>query len=461
MGLKIHEYALERLSLGDDDFVDIDYFNGSDYESAKIKGQVFKSIVASEPNIVIVQDSADLPANLQANTTYIINGEVTTSQAVTIAQEGTCIIGRDRNKDALIYTGTGAFLTITNVNFMLREVKISATNSASSIISATNVSATGYNFDRLKTLALNSCQFRNCYDLFDIKGFDLVDINNCLFWYIQAQNFGLKFQDTSKIELSSCEIIRWFDESTIPTPSNFSIVSMIELDSNNFASFGAINISGCVIHPQDVQNGIEINSGATIGFGTIASNTFVDTNLSGEKFLPVVSPGLPDYSQAYTNNIDVFVNQGLLNSTSGVISTMNGNVNDTAFASVGTPVIVQVGGGGTAPVVQSAVRYSLNASTGRLTYTGTKIVYVSLHCSLSYEKQGGGSGNEYEFFFYKNGSLLPGSSLKVEGASGAIGSLTMTYGVLMENNDYIELYVANNTATNGMLVRDYQLLIRE
>jgi len=461
MGLKIHEYSLERTTLGDDDFVDIDYFNGASYESAKIKGQVFKSIVASEPNIVIVTDSSDLPATLQANTTYVINGDITTSQAVTVASEGTAIIGRDRNKDSLTYTGTGSFLTVTNVNFMLREVKLSATNSASNIMTATNVSASGYNFERLKTIAINSCQIRNCYDVFDIKGFDLVDIQNSLFWYIQAQNFGLKFQDTSKVEISSCEIIRWFDETTIPTPSNFSTVSMVKFDSNNLASFGAVNINGCVIHPQDVQNGIEVDPGATIGYGTIASNTFVNALLTGEVFLPVVSPGLPDYSQAYTNNLDVFVNQGLLNSTSGAISTMNGNINDTAIASTSTPVIVQVGAGGSAPVIQSAVRYSLNSATGRLTYGGTKQVYISIHVSLNYEKQGGGSANEYEFFIYKNGVLLAGSGLKVEGTSGDIGTLGMNYGSLMEANDYLEIFVANNSATNNMLVRDYQFLIRE
>ena len=103
MGLKIHEYSLERTQLGDDDFVDIDYFNGSSYESAKIKGQVFKEIIASEPNIVIVLDSSDLPAVLEANTTYVINGEITLSQAISVINEGSCIIGRDRNKDKLIY----------------------------------------------------------------------------------------------------------------------------------------------------------------------------------------------------------------------------------------------------------------------------------------------------------------------------------------------------------------------
>ena len=31
---------------------------------------------------------------------------------------------------------------------------------------------------------MQNCQFRGTYDLFDIKGFDLVDISQCLFFYV-------------------------------------------------------------------------------------------------------------------------------------------------------------------------------------------------------------------------------------------------------------------------------------
>ena len=37
-GQKINQYPLERLTFGDDDFYDIDYFDGTTYQTAKIKG---------------------------------------------------------------------------------------------------------------------------------------------------------------------------------------------------------------------------------------------------------------------------------------------------------------------------------------------------------------------------------------------------------------------------------------
>lgn len=42
-GIKINEYPLERVTFGDDDFYDVDYFDGATYQSAKIKGSVIKA----------------------------------------------------------------------------------------------------------------------------------------------------------------------------------------------------------------------------------------------------------------------------------------------------------------------------------------------------------------------------------------------------------------------------------
>ena len=42
MAQRIHNYATDRLTLGDDDYFDIDFFNGTAYQTAKIKGSVIK-----------------------------------------------------------------------------------------------------------------------------------------------------------------------------------------------------------------------------------------------------------------------------------------------------------------------------------------------------------------------------------------------------------------------------------
>jgi len=398
---------------------------------------------------------------LAANTIYFIRGEVTINSNLVCNVEGVEIVGTDRNTDHLIWNGSGALLTVTDVNFGINQVRFSSNNINTSILDATNINAGAYNAGRLKVLTIFNCQFRGTYDVIDIKGFDLVDINNCLFFYVKATNFGIRFEDTSKIQLSSCEIIRWFDESTIPTPGGWSTVSMIQLMPDNIASFGAVNINGCVIHPQQEQNGIELSASSTTGFGTISSNAFVTVGLNpgpgvGRVFLPVNVIDLPDYSATQVLNYDIFANQGLLNSTSGSVMTISDNTTNTSLSS-GVPTLINTGG---LAVQQAGVRYIVTTA-GRSTYTSSKQKFVSIHASISYQKQGGGSA-DYIFSIYKNDVLLPGSEFNViAGTANANGTASINYGVLMELNDYLEIYVENPGNNDDILIKDLQLVIRE
>jgi hypothetical protein len=56
MGAKIHLYPLERFIFGDDDYYDIDYFDGLVYQTAKIKGSVIKSGILSTAQTIYSSD---------------------------------------------------------------------------------------------------------------------------------------------------------------------------------------------------------------------------------------------------------------------------------------------------------------------------------------------------------------------------------------------------------------------
>jgi len=424
--------------------------------SLAFDGGKFDRTNANGRNIVEVTRATDLPSTLVANTTYVIRGSITFTSLRNVTANGCEIIGLDRNTDEMVWAGSGSFLRVSDVDFNLSNLKFSATTSGNTILRGTNVDGTSYNDGRDKVLSISNCQFRGTYNVMQVSGFDLIDISQCLFFYVKATTDGCTFEDVSKLQITSCEFIRWFDESTLPTPSGYATASMIKLSANNLSSFGAVNINGCIIHPQQTQNGIEINTSSTTGFGTISSNAFVNTGLTtGEVFLPVQGT-LPDYSQTATYNYDIFANQGILNSTSGVVMTMTGNTTDTALTN-GVPAIINTNG---SAVSQSAVRFSVSGA-GRCTYNGTKQIYVSIHGTIAYQKQGGGS-DDYTFHFYKNGSVLAGSQTTIRGGGDASElSTSLTYGVLMNNTDYIEIYVENTGSNDDILIRDIQLVIRE
>lgn len=422
-------------------------------------------------NLVEVKEPSDLPATLVADTTYLVRGSITLSTPISVVNEGCVIIGIDRNKDKLIWDGlTGTtMLTVTDVDFGLSNLCLSSNNTGAVIIEADNYDGAGFNSGRTKVFTIDSCQFRNCFDVASFEGFDLIDISNTLFWYIEAPNFGVKFLNTSKTEISSCEFIRWFDESSIPTPSGYATCPMIEFLANGGGSgLGAVNIGGCVIHPQQTQDGIKINSGSTTGFGTISANTFVDVNLTtGLKFFP--DPLTGGYSDTECLNYDIAVNQGIPNSSARMLCTFTGNTNDTDLSS-GVPAPIE---GNNLATATSSQRFTLtNTTIGAsvsvtpvLEYIGTKDIFLSVATTLSYDKQGGGI-DEYRFSYYMDtGSgyvQLTDSEIIIDAGSDSDElTIPMLYGVNFSAGDKLAIFVENPSSGDDMLIKSIQWLIKE
>ena len=49
----------------------------------------------------------------------------------------------------------------------------------------------------------------------------------------------------------------------------------------------------------------------------------------------------------------------------------------------------------------------------------------------------------------------------IAGTATADGTVSINYGVLMELNDYLEIYVENSGSNDDILIKDLQLVIRE
>jgi hypothetical protein len=345
---------------------------------------VFSSIVftptINSTDMVEVSQESDFGTavggviTLAANTAYFVRGNVNCTNRLDISNPNVAIVGWDRDVDGLTYTGAagaGDFITITDVNFQLANLKLSSTNSTGGnvVLRAVNYNQPDYNAGRDKVLTIINCQFRNCFDVWYIEGFDLVDIQNTLVWYVEATTIGCHFKNVSKLQLSSCEFVRWFDETSIPTPSGYATVPMVELlDDGGGSGFGAINISGSIFHPQQTQEGIGISNGATIGFGTISANTGIDIGLT--------TGAVTSFDYNIQNSTIVQANQGIQNGNAKGILSLTDNIvlldtsNATLAAGLYSLPIADasfVGGAGptnsiTFPVAQRVVTSSANGS---------------------------------------------------------------------------------------------------
>ena len=420
--------------------------------------------VSQESDFGIAVGSA---ITLTTNTTYFVRGNVNCSNRLIADTEGILIYGWDRDKDGLTHTGTGDFITATDVNFELANLKLSSTNSTGGevVLRAVNYTQGDYNNGRLKILTIINCQFRNCFDVMYIEGYDLTDIQQTLFWYIEATTIGCQFKNTSKLQISSCEFVRWFREATIPTPSSYATASMIEVLSNGAGNGnGATNINSSIFHPQQTQNGIDIKTGSTTGFGTISGNTFVNIGLTtGETFLgDGLTPATGAYSQTECLKFDILANNGILNSTSGVVSTLSANATATTVSAV----YADVNTGGSA-ATQSVVRFTATTS-GIVTYDGTKQIYCSIHASLTLDS--GGNDDTYTVGVFKDSgagyALLPGSEVEVQfdgtgGFSLDVGTIAINYGTLFSNGDAVKMQIKSTGVSASITIKDYQLVIRE
>ena len=405
--------------------------------STELNGPLISSYNSTKIKEVSSQSDFDQP--LVANTSYVVRGEVTLTTSLTASSDGISIEGNDRNVDKIIWAGASgsACIKVEDAEFSLSNVGFSSSVDGNSILSASNYTGGAYNEGRLKVFSIVNCQFRGCSDIADFIGFDLIDVSNTLFWYSTAPSFGLRFSSTSKTEISSCEFIRWFDESEIPSPATFASASMVEfMPSGSRAGFGAVNINGCVLHPQLSQNGIKINPGSATGFGTIAANTFVDANLGpGLKFFP--DPLAGGYSNTECLKYDISVNQGIPNSIAYGMGYFSGSVLGQSAA---TFTLVDVNSNFNEANSQ---RISVS-NTGEMTYDGTKDIYVTIAAAIT--MVAGGNSADIEFALFKSSSAggnvqLSGSSGRAKlKTSGDVATVPLLYSTTLASGDKIGVY---------------------
>jgi hypothetical protein len=115
---KIHEYPIERFTFGDDDYYDIDFWDGSGYQTAKIKGSTIKNamfsglssintLTAENQLLAVGTSGTDFAINSSTNT-HTFN--LPTASAVkrgALSQADWTVFNAKQNPITLTTTGSG------------------------------------------------------------------------------------------------------------------------------------------------------------------------------------------------------------------------------------------------------------------------------------------------------------------------------------------------------------------
>jgi hypothetical protein len=480
-----------------------------------INGNTLKE-VSQESDFGSLNGDAVPQRVLSANTTYFIRGSVTCANRLLIAVENVAIVGFDREKDGLTYTGTGGdFITVTDVNFEMANIRLSSDNNVGGevVLRAVNYNASNYNFGRLKVFTLINCQFRNCFDVMYVEGFDLMDIQQTLFWYLTPTTIGCQFKNTSKLQISSCEFVRWFDEQNIidydnavfgdwssitayvignkvlyngtfyraitnntnrePSTTlgvdwnalNYATTPMVELLANGGGSgFGAINIGSGIYHPQQAQIGIVISNGATIGFGTISSNTGIDVGLTTGTVTSL------DYD--IQNSTIIQANQGIQNGNAKGILSLTDNIvlldtsSETPVSGLYSLPVANasfIGGAPTNPITfPIAQRVITSSANGSFTYD-SKIdgnFNVNLNATVGVNANG---TFDIQVQFRQNGTPLPligKTTIRNSGGTFVAQPIGLSIQGTATQGDVFDVLIsvasANDVLVSELIVNGYQ-----
>lgn len=403
--------------------------------------------VVGARNIVEVTQESDMPATLVASTVYVIRGRVTFTSSRTVSNANCAVIGLDRDTDLINWTGAGALFTVTETDFTLRSLGFTSSELGASILTGTNLDALEYNDGRDKIISINDCDVRGLAGVMDLNGFKLIDIDNCVFRYVRATNFGLRFQDVDQLSIQNSQFFDWFNDSSPGT--GYATVPMIELEANNISSFLSVIVDGCYIHPQDVQKGMEINTSSTTLYGVISNNVWANAGLGT---LSDIFPN--DYSDASMVGYNISGNRGIEDSSAYILASVAGNTNTTTITTINTPVRVDLG------VLATAVeseRFSVSTG-GLITCNQSQTFKGKISVSISHYSP---TGNDDFRFLIKKGATILTSSGIVDHSANNITEVTLNFITQFTNGTALELWVENLTGTHDIQVTDMQFSIHE
>ena len=378
-------------------------------------------------NEVIVNSIDDFPApvagviTLAGDTIYKVAAAITTSNRFVMGSN-TKITAFNTFSPTFSYTGTGTMFTGTDVSCSIQDIYMTCPNGTvfdfsdpttpnthvfifrdSFIIGCQKIG----NFDSLATIIVDEVGHINATQGYTITGTG---------WRVwRVQNSGMLSTNPSFIG---------FDLGTATCVSvNFGPL-LIDMVSGGVAFSGAANSANLAAGDLGRIEGVTLTTS-----GTMLSGLTTD-----------------DIRWAFANNDEI------QDTMPDAFVGFNGNATETTIAVAGTPVLVA----GT--WVEQEVSQFTTTAAGRITYNGERAIKAPILASLSC-RMASGSDTDVTFYLYKNGVQLAASAQGNTVKAAAVGNTSLIYQDTIEENDYYEIYIANEDSTINIVVEDAKFLI--
>jgi hypothetical protein len=378
------------------------------------------------PNMIFVNSKSDFPAavsgviTLANNVTYFITTTVDLTGDRLVAGQNTTLIGGSSENCFLISTGLSASTALLSSAWSIPMRNLAITHGT-----ALNLDATGNANQAIDWFGVN---FTNCATVGLVKNYSNFIMSDCAL--LSSANFT--FDGTmGTVGFQQCLFSGVAGQTTLNFPSTLTITRRIRAIYSSFVAFGgatAINVSTSAIIPTEgyILDTINFSGGATYVAGV-----------------------------QHTDNKALFQNcKGINNSAE--IGQMYFTNNATENPIVTQGVFEKIEGTTTA----SAINEKFTHTNNRLTYTGgiSREFVITASCSANSAVT---AAANITVRIAKNGvTLAESESQATTSQANRNENFYCQTIVQMNTNDYVELFIANNTTANNLLVTELNLVIR-
>lgn len=232
--------------------------------------------------------------------------------------------------------------------------------------------------------------------------------------------------------------------------SNLGVTGSIVQDG---AVTGAaiLDTQGSVNNIRNIENGAGIVANVSPQNGVIISHSFTADATGAPIFLNTAAASPVFASIVGGNGITVTPTDNYITITQTGIAeyanvSMHGNSTETVITSTATPVKVA----GTF-IVGAEAGYT-GDTTGRITHTGNTARHI-INAIISISVASG-TNHRISMYIAKNGTMLNDTKTTATTSSGLYRSLATFANLELDDGDYVEIFVRNESTTDNLIVLD-------
>ncbi len=382
----------------------------------------------SGDDLIFVNSMSDFPTAVAGVRTLLAKQYFTTAPLSTadrfVVADGTSITSNSILGPTLTYTGTGTMFTGVDTDFLIKDIELDA--------------ATGQLFDfsettgGLKKFLMDSVIIKSCasFGSFNNLQVCVIDNSSCL-----DADDGLTFAGTSWL-IQSIIKLALVSTSASFTGIDFGTAVSPTIELDNLVLTGpaaATGINGAVS-----SGNVPVGSIATLDNSTFSGFTTPITGVDVENDIRWSS------KENSTNIPDT---------QPDAMASLVANAVNTVIAGAGTAVLIA----GTWTDERSS--HYTTAAAGRITYIGEKPLTTPIDVILNMEPVSGTNKN-LSVQLFKNGSLVVGTKMEALTNSGNPLIFSTMWQLQLVQNDFLEVFVSNETDTVDVNVNDAIFRVR-